>query len=143
MATRDDIINEARLWVGTRWQHQGRVRKNDKFHGGVDCLGLILEVGNKLDLFPDQFKYHNYNRLPHDNLLLQECERYAIKKPLTDLLPGDILAFRIQYEPQHLALLTHDNTIIHAYVQARCVAENSLNEEWKSKLVAVFSYPGL
>ena len=64
MGIRDDIIRETRTWIGTRWQHQGRIKQNEQFHGGVDCLGLILEVGNVLNLFPDKLIYHNYNRLP-------------------------------------------------------------------------------
>jgi cell wall-associated NlpC family hydrolase len=143
MGIRDDIIRETRTWIGTRWQHQGRVKQNDQFHGGVDCLGLILEVGNVLNLFPDKLIYHNYNRLPHDNLLLQECDRYSIKKSLTNLLPGDILAFRISSEPQHLAILTDNNSIIHAYIQAKKVVENHLDDAWRSKLAAAYCYPGV
>lgn len=143
MATREDIICEARSWVGTRWQHQGRVKKNAQFHGGVDCLGLIIGVANALDIFPQTFIFHNYNRLPHDNLLLQECDRHLIKKPVLEALPGDILAFRIQHEPQHLAILSEKQTMIHAYVQARAVVENIYNQEWQDKLVAVYSYPGI
>jgi cell wall-associated NlpC family hydrolase len=140
---RDRIIQEARSWLGTRWQHQGRIKKNATFHGGVDCLGLIIEVGNALNLFPEPFTYHNYNRLPHDNLLLQEYDRYAIKKSLLDILPGDILAFRIQSEPQHLALLSDCYTLINAYIHAKAVVEHVFTEVWQQKLVAVYSYPGV
>ena len=119
------------------------MKKNAQFHGGVDCLGLIIKVGNALNLFPEPFTYHNYNRLPHDNLLLQECDRYAVKKGLLDALPGDILAFRIQSEPQHLALLSDNNTLIHAYIQAKAVVEHGLTDDWQQKLVAVYRYPGV
>jgi len=143
MNIREQIIEEARSWIGTRWQHQGRVKRNEQFQGGVDCLGLILGVGNALQLFPDTLDYHNYNRLPHDNLLLKECDRYAIKKPIIAAMPGDILVFRMTAEPQHLALFTDKNTIVHAYIQAHAVVENSLGEEWMNKLVAAYSYPGV
>lgn len=143
MALRDDIVNEARTWLGTRWQHQGRIKKNENFRGGVDCLGLIIGVANALNIFPDKFIFHNYNRLPHDNLLLQECDRHLIKKSILAMQPGDILAFRIQHEPQHLAILSEQYTMIHAFVQAHAVVENSINQEWLEKLVAVYSYPGV
>lgn len=143
MVLRNEIVNEARTWLGTRWQHQGRVKKNIHFKGGVDCLGLIIGVANALNIFSNTFIFHNYNRLPHNNLLLQECDRYLIKKPILEMQPGDILAFRIQYEPQHLAILSEQQTMIHAHVQAHAVVENSLNHEWCERLVAVYSYPGV
>jgi NlpC/P60 family putative phage cell wall peptidase len=143
MSIREDIVDEARSWLGTRWQHQGRVKKNKRFAGGVDCLGLILGVANTLNLFPDILIFHNYNRLPHDNLLLQECDRHLVKKDILDMQPGDVLAFRMQFEPQHLAILSEKQTMIHAYIQTRAVVENSLDQEWLDRLVAVYSYPSV
>lgn len=143
MNIREQIIEEARSWIGTRWQHQGRVKRNEQFQGGVDCLGLIIGVANALNIFPKTFIFHNYNRLPHDNLLLQECDRHLIKKPIIAALPGDILVFRMTAEPQHLAILSEKNTIVHAYIQARAVVENGLGEEWLNKLVAAYTYPGV
>jgi uncharacterized protein YfaT (DUF1175 family) len=104
---------------------------------------LIIGVANTLNIFNGLFTFHNYNRLPHDNLLMQECERHLVRKPINEALPGDVLAFRMQAEPQHLAILSEKQTIIHAYVQAKSVVENSFSSDWQSKLVAVFSYPGV
>jgi cell wall-associated NlpC family hydrolase len=104
---------------------------------------LILGVANTLNLFPDILIFHNYNRLPHDNLLLQECDRHLVKKDILDMLPGDVLAFRMQFEPQHLAILSEKQTMIHAYIQTRTVVENSLDQEWQDRLVAVYSYPSV
>lgn len=44
MATRAQIVEEARSYLGTKWLHQGRTRD------GVDCAGLVACVGNALGL---------------------------------------------------------------------------------------------
>ena len=36
--TRDDIVRQARTYIGVRWRQFGRN------YGGVDCIGLILAV---------------------------------------------------------------------------------------------------
>ncbi len=140
---RELIVHEARTWLGTRWQHQGRVKQNDHFQGGVDCAGLIIEVGNALSLFPQKLMLQHYSRLPHQDVLLSLCNEHLIPKYVTQALPGDILVFRIKTMPQHLALLTSHQAIIHAYVQAKRVVENSFNQEWQQKCVAVYQYPGI
>lgn len=143
MNMRERIIAEARSWIGTRWHHQGRIKKNEQFHGGIDCAGLIIEVGNNLGLFSKTLIFHSYHRLPQNNLVIKECNRYFIKKPITKILPGDILVFRIMSEPQHLAILSETHSIIHAYVQSKNVVEHSFDMTWQEKLMAVYSYPGV
>lgn len=143
MLLREAIVAEARSWIGTRWQHQGRIKKTHQFAGGVDCLGLIIGVANHLQLFPGHFAFHHYNRLPHDDLLLQECNRYLSQKSCLEKQAGDILVFRMQSEPQHLAIFSECETLIHAFVPARAVVENAFNTIWQQKLVAVYSYPGI
>ena len=38
----EKIIAEAHSWLGTKFKHQGRIKKTDNDSGGCDCLGLII-----------------------------------------------------------------------------------------------------
>jgi cell wall-associated NlpC family hydrolase len=44
MTMREQIVEEARKYLGVRFRHQGRTV------AGIDCAGLILNVGNDLGL---------------------------------------------------------------------------------------------
>ncbi len=44
------IVACARGWIGTRFHHQGRIKKTESHKGGVDCLGLLAGVAAELDL---------------------------------------------------------------------------------------------
>jgi len=52
LALRHDIVNEAITWLNTPYQHQGRIKANTTFKGGVDCGGLIIAIGNAFKLWP-------------------------------------------------------------------------------------------
>jgi cell wall-associated NlpC family hydrolase len=47
MATRAEIIAEARTWLKTPWRHQGRLKGI-----GCDCVGHIVCVPRALGIFP-------------------------------------------------------------------------------------------
>lgn len=140
---RQFTVDMARSWVGTAWRHQGRVKRNLQFGGGVDCAGLIIEVGNALSLFEGQFAFHHYSRLPTGSFVRQVCEAYLAPKLLKDKLPGDILLINISNESRHIALYSDSDTLIHAYEPAKQVAEQRLDGAWQQRLVAAFAYPKL
>ena len=59
-----DIIQTARGWIWTRWQHQASVRGV-----GTDCIGLIAGVARELGLkeaaeFYSIGELHTYGRQP-------------------------------------------------------------------------------
>ena len=51
--TPEDFLREARSWVGTRYVHQGRVKRNAHNLGGCDCLGLLVGVVRELRMLSD------------------------------------------------------------------------------------------
>lgn len=55
MATREDIIAEARSWIGVPFQPMGNTRK------GIDCCHFVVQVGQKLGLMPSDFALPHYN----------------------------------------------------------------------------------
>ena len=48
--TQEDIINQARTWLGTKYHHQGRLKKSSRGDGGVDCIGLVIGIIDELGI---------------------------------------------------------------------------------------------
>jgi NlpC/P60 family putative phage cell wall peptidase len=130
--TREQILTEARSWVGTPWHHQGRLK-----HVGVDCVGLIVGVASALGLrFEDAT---DYQRFPDGVTLAKELARQLIS--VTEPLPGDVMLFRVSRLPQHVAFCSPLG-VIHAHQGAKTVVETALSQAWRSRLIGVYSFPG-
>src|SRR4051812_11829838 len=99
------IISEARSWIGTRFHHQGRIKK-----GGCDCIGLIIGVAEALDIKSKgrsfaEIDNKNYSKNPDGVSLKLALEEYLTPIPLGSIRPGDILLLKINKEPQHVAFI--------------------------------------
>lgn len=143
MTSRAQIVEEARSWIGTRWQHQAA-------HKGVgtDCIGLIAGVAAACGiaeslLWQNDPTRRGYTRRPDPSLLREACERYLDPIALDAAQPGDVLLFRFTGEPSHFGILSGRDYVIHAYAQARQVVENRLDELWRSRLVGGYCFRGL
>ena len=139
--TREEIVNEARQWVGCKWIHQACVR-------GVacDCVGLVRGVHAQLtgDAFVGDYDYPaTWHLFKEDEKLCQECRKYLVEIPVAAAGAGDMLlfGFRPRFPAHHLALLTGDGTIIHSYMDVGVVVETTYNEEWRSMVRFAFRYP--
>jgi NlpC/P60 family putative phage cell wall peptidase len=141
MVARADIVAAARRWLSTRWQHQASVRGV-----GTDCIGLIVGVGRELGIqeatmFSSSDDVQGYGRQPDPVMLLRACATFL--DPCSSPVAGDILLLRFKTDPQHFAILSTPDYIIHAYAQARKVVENRIDELWRSRIVTAYSYRGL
>lgn len=143
---RSQIITEARSWVGTRFKHQGRVKKSGNSKGGCDCIGLIVGVGRNLNIkCNDQpiefFDNLSYSKFPDGQGLKRVLDLCLIPIDVESAKPADILLMRISKEPQHVAFIGDKNgrSLIHSYIQARGVVEHSLDEYWQQKIVMAYS----
>jgi NlpC/P60 family. len=142
-------ITAARSWLGTRFQHQGRLCKTEAHKGGCDCLGLLMGVAKELNLIELNGNAHlinydvvHYSLIPDGKALEQKLKQVAKQINLDELTPGDIALFRCDGNPQHLAIISNYNEgelgIIHAYAPARKVVEHHMSKEWKVRLVSAF-----
>jgi NlpC/P60 family putative phage cell wall peptidase len=135
MITRDQFVAEARRWMGTPWQHQGRL------HGvGVDCAGLILESARTLGLA--NWHYDNYPRRP-DGTLRSVCDQVMDPMPMYEATAADVLLFAWNNSPVHLAILTSKDTIIHAYAINRRVVEHRIDDRWREAVAAAYHIRGI
>lgn len=132
MTTRQQVVDEARKWLGVRWHHQGRTT------AGIDCIGLVIKVAHALEL--STFDVIDYSRQPDPTMLKSLMAQHM--NPVESQQVGDVLLMRFETEPQHVAILT-ETGIIHAYAQARKVVEHRFDSLWQSRVLGVFAYKGI
>ena len=141
---RDDIVHEAKEWLGIKWVHQASLK-------GVacDCVGLVRGVYRQLTCndFPVEVNYPaTWHLFKSDPWLLTECRKHAgaeIKE--SQLLPGDIItfSFRESFVDHHIGIYLGDGTFIHSYLDAGFVVENRLDSVWKPRIRHCFRFPGV
>lgn len=113
MVTREQIVAEARSWLGTPVKHQGQ-RKGVS----ADCKGLAVGVARALGM-PEgdsiAASARRYSLGFSGVALLEGLRQTLIEVP--EPLPGDLLAILLGREttPRHLAFATEPGWIVHAY----------------------------
>lgn len=110
---RNEIIDEARTWIGTPFHHQQCLKGH-----GVDCVQFVSAVGARLNLcqrIPKEKS--NYPRRPRPKDLINGMKQYLYELDLNcdsfDI--GDIALIEWRSGlPMHLAIYSGNNSIIHA-----------------------------
>jgi len=76
--------------------------------------------------------------------LLMAARRHFSECAVSDILPGDLLLFRVGpgLPVKHCAILTAPDQMIHAY-WSRAVCETRLVPWWQKRLAAGFRFPAL
>jgi len=139
LSLRHAIARESRTWLNTPYQHQGRIKTNRHFKGGVDCGGLIIAIGNRFKLWQTHpFDYHTYPEAIPEDLLLNLFNRYLVQKPIAD--GGDILLLLVGGKIQHAGIFTFNNTLIHTCNRAGKVIETDCTPHTGS-VIGVYQYP--
>ncbi|MGN7611889.1 NlpC/P60 family protein [Magnetococcales bacterium HHB-1] len=135
---RDRIVTEARSYLGTRFRHQGRLKNI-----GVDCVGVIVGVAKTLKLA--NHDETGYARRPDGHHLRHVFTKHMIEIALDVVLPGDVLMFQFNGDPQHVGFVTQINPtyLIHAWAEMRKVTEHRLDSVWKKRIVAAFRFKGM
>ncbi|GGC70277.1 peptidase [Siccirubricoccus deserti] len=139
------VAAEARLWIGTPWHHQARLRSV-----GVDCGGLVVGVARDLGLPLDDYP-PGYGRHPDGRSLRAWIEarftRIAAMEegamPLMEFTPG---------LPQHVGIVTRlagGWGLVHAWAQLRRVVEHPITDDWTARICRdgagplVYRLPGI
>ena len=138
--SREAFVAAARGWLGTPFHHQAAVRQV-----GCDCIGLIRGVTAELGLSQGTVGdacYQGYSHVPDPRLLLRGLGENLtrVRGGLAKALPGDILLFRIDKDPQHLALKT-DAGMIHGYARKLRVVEHGIDDTWRARFVSAWRLP--
>lgn len=137
MATRQDIVDEAKTWLGVRYKHAGR----DRY--GIDCVGLPIKVAHGLGL--TTYDTTNYSKRPNASELRRELRGHLEQVHVRDARHGDVLVIPAPHSPVHMGILEVDERgdewLIHAWASARQVVRESLPN--KNHVRMAFRYPGL
>lgn len=133
-----DVVVVARSYLGIRWRHQGRSR------AGVDCVGLIIRILRDLGL--SDFDASGYGRLPDGVMMRRTLDQHCVPR-VGDPLPGMVALMRFKGAPQHVGIVAPyvhgGESLVHALVTARKVAEHRLDPTWLSRIVALYDLPGV
>ena len=138
--SRDDIVAEARHWIGTPYHHQASVRGI-----GSDCLGLVRGVwralhGIEAEAVPAYAR--DWAEATGAETMIAAARRHMIERDAS--APGDVLIFRYRAHAvaKHVGISSGPATMIHA-IEGRAVTEVPLGTWWRRHLAAVFSFPGI
>jgi hypothetical protein len=147
MTSGASIAAAARGWLGTRFHHQGRLKKTTTHAGGVDCLGLLIEVARELNLSAQdgrpfvELDETNYSHYPDTVRMRTQLAKALRPIPVNEYKTGDVVLIRIDSNPQHLAIISDLDGVpglIHAYAPARAVVEHALDNWWSQRIVAAY-----
>lgn len=127
MPTKEEIVFQARTWLGVPYKHQGRSRS------GVDCGGLLLCVGEELGM--EVVHPATYSMSPDPKLIEEAILSNCTK--VDSIQPGDILWFAFAGEPRHVGLAT-DMGVIHSWARPNKVVEHRLDELWLKRLKGIY-----
>ena len=120
MATRDQVVVEARSWLGTPYHHHGRIKG-----AGVDCAMLLAEVFEACGLVPRVdagFYPVDWHEHRTEELFLDWLQRCGAQPVQTPARAGDVALFRFGRTYSHGAIVvTDDLQMVHALHKSRAV----------------------
>ena len=153
LITPERIVAQARTWLGTKYHHQGRLKKSNRGSGGCDCIGLVIGVIDELGIEDGEGNSlvsadeMNYSMYPEQGRLVGSISRHLLEVKPEEQQVGDLLLFRTFKDPQHVGLLTDYPTggagLIHCNSSAGKVVEQPLTETWRRMLTHVYRFPNL
>jgi len=130
MTFAENVIAAARGCLGTPFHHQGRMPGV-----GLDCIGLIVVALRQAGMeIQDNI---TYARQPSAAQLQQELDDHGFIR-VEAMQPGDILLFRFNRAPQHVALCTESNRMIHAYAPTGKVVECGIGTSWQNRMCGIY-----
>lgn len=136
--TRDEIVAEARTWIGTPFHHQGR-----KKGIGVDCAGIIAGVLQRFDV-PHK-DHENYTREESTHMMRQSLDEALVK--IDRLEPGAVVLFFLRRRENtcHVGIMETDSTIIHADMRhgVKKVTRMRLSAGWMKRIHTIYRLPGV
>jgi cell wall-associated NlpC family hydrolase len=108
---RQNIVEEARSWKGTPYQHKGRIKGV-----GVDCGGLLhasYSTLMQLPPFPQNYPADWALHAEGPELYFDFIAPFVteVSKPK----PGGVALFKIAHRWAHGAISTERNTFVHAW----------------------------
>jgi NlpC/P60 family putative phage cell wall peptidase len=140
--TRNQIVAEARTWLGTPYRHQASLKGV-----GCDCLGLVRGVWRAL-LGDEPERAPPYSRdwaeASGEEAFAHAARTHMVGIEPLQFQPGDVLLFRYapHYPAKHAGIVSAPGRMIHAHDGA-AVAEVAITSWWRRRLAYAFRFPGV
>lgn len=138
------VVEEARRWIGTPWQH-GQACKG----AGCDCIGLIAGINTNVGLpegaaFLSDSRYRGYGRTPKPDLLLQACDDYMDRIGIASAGLADVFVIRMAGQPHHFRLVSSVEPYytVHAIADKK-VVENRLVDKLAARVMRAYRLRGV
>jgi hypothetical protein len=159
--TSTQIFETARKYVGLPFRHQGRSRPCS-YSGTVDCAGLLVCVGEDLELFDKtgapilRSDHMDIGPQPHQDFI-----NHAIAARLIGRMsgepprPGDVVTLRAPNSISHCGIISSfpeggrplglifPYPVRLSHSTGGKIVEVGLDERWSGRIAGVFSYPGV
>lgn len=132
MIDADKMIAAARACLGTPFHHQGR-----KPGAGLDCIGLVVVALRAVDF--DVCDQLDYSPRPDGTKLVDALGAHGAHLA-GDIKAGDVLLFRFDGRPQHVALATSATAMIHSFAPAGRVVETDIGAYWRRRLLGIYRF---
>lgn len=128
-------VSAARACLNTLFHHQGRIPGI-----GLDCIGLVIVALRATGMHIQDRT--DYGRRPDGKSLAAALTAHGAT-PVDAIAAGDVLLFRYDGQPQHVALATSADSMIHSFAPAGKVVETMIGDYWRRRLVGVYRFEEL
>ena len=141
---REQLIAQARTWLGTPFFHAGREKGI-----GVDCTGFVIGVASEIGLFTCAER--NYPHIVPESMTRAYLERYCTPIPKEAAQIGDLFLFNIMGHAQHVGFLAARGpengapaawTLLHACGIVGKVVEHDLTASWDRRIDGAWCIKG-
>lgn len=134
------IVEDALLWIGTKFGHQKRTRGLS-----TDCVGVLIGLarGRGLDKLVGFDDFRAYARRPDGNKMKQLLDIFMDRIPISNALPGDAYHMAFDNNPQHIAIVMPENQILHASSDFGKVVMHRLDSKWNYRIRGAYSFKGI
>lgn len=135
MITRQQIVDEARTWLGTNFLHQGSLKGL-----GVDCVNFIAEVAKATGAVPDIEFEKNYRREENGETMARLFNQYLDPISWMDAQPADVLVISYKGIPRHCMIVTEREDDEFRVIEAsrEQVTEHRVDESTKRRIHSAF-----
>jgi cell wall-associated NlpC family hydrolase len=140
MATRQEIVDEARSWIGTPWQHQQAIKGL-----GVDCVGLIAGIARNTHAVEDFEFEANYRRHDESAKMVELFNEYMDAIDWHDALPADVLVIKKSASHWHCMIVAERNGDEFEVIEAdrSIVTKHRIDNSHKRRIHSAYRLRGL
>ncbi|MEQ1902182.1 MAG: NlpC/P60 family protein [Devosia sp.] len=139
--TREDIVDAARLWLGTPYRH-----RTSTLGAGCDCLGLLRGVWRAL-YGGEPMTVPNYRASWRDAAFDDQLQRAAetlLVRAEGQARAGQVVLFKLQRAAfaKHCGIMVSPARFIHAQEHLG-VVEANMTEGWMRRVDDLYDLPGV